>query len=103
MHLNEETNNLHYYRAVYLGDTCLHCHGVAGAEEDIWNNGGIDGSGFQMDGKALGDMHGAFLIQMSLDEADAQLNSAVGIAGIGIIIALVNRRPYFCLHHYPFG
>ena len=89
VHLNTDTNNLHYYRAVYLGETCLYCHGVAGSEYDIWGNNGIDGTGHKMDGKQLGDMHGAFLIEMNLDQADAQLANYMSMAGIGILIALI--------------
>ena len=87
--INEATNDLHYYRAVYLGETCLYCHGISGGAYDIWDNNGKDGTGFPMDGKQVGDMHGSFLIKLNLDSADAALTNYLSVAGIGILIALV--------------
>ena len=93
--IDTESNNLHYYRAVYLGETCLYCHGVAGSKDDIWGNNGIDGTGNKMDGKALGDMHGSFLIKLNLDSADAALAQTMGIGGLSILAALVLGGIFF--------
>ena len=80
--------NLHYYRAVYLGETCMYCHGQPGGKEDIWDNDGIDGTGFPMDGKSVGDMHGAFMIKQELDEADEELAQSMLMAGLAIVVLL---------------
>ena len=78
---------LHYYRAVYLEETCMYCHGEPGSKHDIWDNGGIDGTGFPMDGKAVGDMP-ALSIQQDLGPADQALQKNLLIGGVTIAILL---------------
>jgi methyl-accepting chemotaxis protein len=92
--IDEEMNAVRYFRPVHLSEVCMNCHGDPATSEDIWIRAdGTDITGFQMDNKKVGDLHGAFEVIRPLDEADAAINSAivkgVVIAVIAIVIALV--------------
>lgn len=86
-----ENNAVRYYRAVYLGETCLYCHGSAqDPRHNIWpdpqrNPEGRDPTGGIMEGMALGDFHAAFMIAQSLDEADIQLRNTL-LWGVGLVL-----------------
>ena len=79
-----------YYRAVQLGDTCLYCHGDPNnPEHNIWGTtDGTDGLGYAMDNKRTGDMHGAFMIEQSLDSAEAELFAEMSLVTLAIVIGL---------------
>jgi methyl-accepting chemotaxis protein len=92
--IDEEINAVRYFRPVRLSEVCLNCHGDPATSEDIWIRGdGTDITGFQMDGKKVGDLHGAFEVIRPLDEADAAIYDAIikGVvtAIISIVIALL--------------
>lgn len=93
--LRDPANNaVRYYRAVYLGETCLYCHGSASnPAHNIWPNPkdnprGLDPTGVAMEGMELGDFHAAFMISQSLDEADADLASTMMWGGLAVLLAL---------------
>jgi methyl-accepting chemotaxis protein len=70
--VDKDTNTLHYMRAIRLTDDCMLCHGNPGNEFDT-DKDGKDPLGFAMEGWKPGDMHGAYHINMPLDEVDAQV------------------------------
>ncbi|TVR44760.1 MAG: DUF3365 domain-containing protein [Planctomycetota bacterium] len=90
-----ERNQIRYYRAVYLGDTCLYCHGSASnPAHNIWPNPeenpeGRDPTGGLMEGMQSGDFHAAFMIAQDLDAADAQLSSTMMWGGLAALLALI--------------
>lgn len=87
--INKADNSVHYFRAVYLSDTCLYCHGEPSKAQEYWGNtSGLDPTGTRMEGWKSGEMHGAFEIIHSLDAADAALATTVTWAG-GIFILLL--------------
>lgn len=105
--IDRERNEVRYYRAVYLGDTCLYCHGnPQNAAHNIWPNPatnptGLDPTGAIMENRRSGDFHAAFMIAQSLEDADATLASSlwrailVSLAALiagGIVFAMVITR-----------
>jgi methyl-accepting chemotaxis protein len=87
--INDETNAVHYFKAVYLSDSCLYCHGNPKKSEEYWNNSsGVDPTGGTMENWKAGEMHGAFEIIHSLNETDAKLASTIGWASLILVILL---------------
>ncbi len=88
--IDEQTNSVHYFRAVYLSETCLYCHGDPQKSQQYWgNSNGSDPTGARMENWKAGEMHGAFEIIHSLDEADAALSSTISKATIIFVILLI--------------
>ena len=101
--VEESTNTVHYFRAVYLTDTCLYCHGDPNKSEEYWGNTqGLDATGTRMEGWKTGEMHGAFEIIHSLDKADAKLAATIfkalilasfaGALNVLLIVLFANRQ-----------
>jgi len=87
--INKETNTVHYFRAVFLTETCLYCHGEPSNSEQYWgNSNGVDPTGTRMEGWKVGELHGAFEIIHSLDKADAALASTLTWSGALFIVLL---------------
>ncbi|WP_051689517.1 methyl-accepting chemotaxis protein [Pelobacter seleniigenes] len=87
--INPQTNAVHYFRAVYLADSCLYCHGEPAKSAEYWgNNQGLDPTGVKMEGWKSGEMHGAFEIIHSLNEADTALASTMSWSG-GLFVVLL--------------
>ncbi|VAW91916.1 Methyl-accepting chemotaxis sensor/transducer protein [hydrothermal vent metagenome] len=94
--VDEKMNAIRYFRPVRLSESCMNCHGDPVNSEKIWGNtDGMDITGYKMDGKKVGDLHGAFEVIKSLDRADAAFRNALitgiieGIIMIAIGLALV--------------
>ena len=87
--IDQDTNSVHYFRAVYLSETCLYCHGNPSKSEEFWgNSNGVDPTGTRMENWKVGELHGAFEIIHSLDSSDAALASTITLAG-GLFIVLL--------------
>ncbi|MCA9304536.1 MAG: methyl-accepting chemotaxis protein, partial [Phycisphaerales bacterium] len=74
--VNEETNTLHFMRAIALDESCMTCHGdpsVYDARDEDGNYDGKDALGFRMEGWDVGYMHGAYEVQLPLSTVDAQV------------------------------
>ncbi|ADH85613.1 methyl-accepting chemotaxis protein [Desulfurivibrio alkaliphilus] len=79
--IDEASNSVRYFRAVRLTETCLYCHGDPADSRRLWGNDrGIDPTGGRMEGWRVGEIHGAFQVIQSLEEADLQLQQTVGKA-----------------------
>lgn len=88
--IDEKENNVHYFRAVYLSETCLYCHGNPAKSQSYWGNpNGTDPTGARMENWSVGEMHGAFEIIHSLDPADAMLASTLSWASGLFFVLLV--------------
>ncbi|MFO7831092.1 MAG: methyl-accepting chemotaxis protein [Desulfuromonadaceae bacterium] len=95
--IDEDLNAVRYFRPVVLSETCMTCHGDPRTSVELWgNNKGLDPTGGKMENWRAGEIHGAFEVIQSLDEADAELaailwksSSAVvgGLFVCGILIA----------------
>jgi methyl-accepting chemotaxis protein len=74
--VNEETNTLHYMRAITLDESCMTCHGDPAIYDDRDESGnfdGLDALGFRYENWPVGYMHGAYEIAMPLDIVDEQV------------------------------
>ncbi|MEO1615831.1 MAG: methyl-accepting chemotaxis protein [Planctomycetota bacterium] len=88
--VNEQTNSVHYFRPVKITSTCLACHGQPSKSEELWGRtDGYDVTGHLMEGWKEGDMHGAFEVVQSLDEADVASWASVKLAIAFVMVALV--------------
>jgi methyl-accepting chemotaxis protein len=70
--VNDQTNALHYMRAITLTQDCLLCHGEPGGPNDP-DGDGKDILGFAMEDWPVGYMHGSYEMIMPLDEMDASV------------------------------
>ena len=75
--IDEDTNSLHYMRAIKLSSECMMCHGVPGNEWDT-DKDGKDPLGFAMESWPVGYMHGAYHVIMPLNPVDAQVAGFIG-------------------------
>lgn len=100
--VNEDTNTLHFMRAIKLDESCMTCHGDPAIYDEKDENGKFDGKdalGFRMESWTVGYMHGAYEVQMPLDIVDAQVAGffnkglmftvpLVIVAGLGLVALL---------------
>jgi len=100
--IDQEINAVRYFRPVRLGQVCMNCHGDPATSKAIWGrDDGRDITGFKMDGKKVGDLHGAFEVIRPLAEADAQIRSDITsdilatlfglLVALGVIVWLIRR------------
>ncbi len=74
--INEETNTIHFMRAITLDESCMVCHGDPAIYDERDAEGNFDGKdalGFRYENWPVGYMHGAYEVQMPLDMVDAQV------------------------------
>lgn len=87
-------NAVRYFRPIRLTQECLLCHGDPKTSLALWGNDqGLDPTGAPMENWNVGEVHGAFEVVQSLDEADARTavalrNQLLVVSGL-IVIALV--------------
>ncbi|MBW2187959.1 MAG: DUF3365 domain-containing protein [Deltaproteobacteria bacterium] len=75
-------NAVRYFRPVVLTEVCLLCHGNPNTSQAIWGNDrGVDPTGVRLENWQVGEIHGAFEIIQSLDEADAYLAASLWTGG----------------------
>ena len=80
--IDPQRNAVRYFRPVRLTQDCLLCHGSPSQSKDLWGNAdGKDPTGTKMEDWHEGEVHGAFEIVKSLDEADAQTARTLCIGG----------------------
>ena len=79
-----KANALRYFRPIRLEQECLICHGSPTLSKELWGNDkGLDPTGHRMEGYKAGDLHGAFEVVQSLDQADARAHAAI-FSGLGL-------------------
>ncbi len=70
-------NAIRYFRPIKLTDECLLSHGDPAKSQEYWGNDrGLDPTGTRMENWKAGEVHGAFEIIQSLNEADRQMAAA---------------------------
>ena len=94
--IDPQLNAVRSFRAVRLSSTCLYCHGDPAKSKEYWDNDqGKDPFGVAMENWKVGEIHGAFEIIKSLDQADRQIQNAIiaaviiglGITVVGLVLA----------------
>ncbi|MGI9211094.1 MAG: methyl-accepting chemotaxis protein [Methylococcaceae bacterium] len=89
-YLDKGKNTLRYFRPVRLEAECLLCHGDPVNSSLYWDNTeGKDLLGYPMEGKCVGELHGAFEIIKSLDASDALLDSHIIKTASLLLVALL--------------
>lgn len=87
---DEAEASVRYLRPVRLTPSCLACHGDPRDSEAMWGrDDGKDLLGFPMDGKKVGDLHGAFEIVRSVEKKQAVLDAQIKQAyqvGFAVVI-----------------
>ena len=77
--IEQQTNTLHYMRAIKLTPDCMMCHGDPATSP---NGDGTDVLGFPMENWKVGKMHGAYHVKMPMATVD---NQVAGFIGFGLI------------------
>ncbi|WP_431064260.1 methyl-accepting chemotaxis protein [Methylotuvimicrobium sp.] len=90
-YIDEETQEIRYFRPVRLAKQCEVCHGDPATSGELWGNyAGSDILGYRMENKRAGDLHGAFEIITPLNRVNEQLRTHVLYAiGFTIITLIV--------------
>ena len=92
---DEKQNAIRFFKPIRLSSDCMICHGDPAQSESLWGNTkGIDITGFAMDGKKVGDLHGAFEVIQSMDKADAMVQATL-LKGVLVTFAVL--IPSLCL------
>jgi len=88
--IDEKINSIRYFLPVRLSQTCMLCHGDPKQSATLWGrNDGKDPTGGPIENWKVGEIHGAFEVIQSLDQADAERNSRLFKAFILIILAII--------------
>ncbi len=90
--VDTHTNSVRYFLPIRLSETCLICHGDPGQSKTLWGrDDGKDPTGGPFENWNAGEIHGAFEVIQSLDEADAELRyrvfKAVALIAAGTFLA----------------
>lgn len=84
-----DLNAIRYFKPIRLTRDCLICHGDPATSETLWGNAnGVDITGFKMENKKVGDMHGALEVIQTLDQANATASAAT-YQGIGVMLVIL--------------
>lgn len=87
VYIDENNEELRFFRPVKLSKQCEVCHGDPATSEAIWGNTqGVDILDYPMENKRAGDLHGAFEIISPLSQINAQLKHEILIA-VGFTVA----------------
>lgn len=87
--IDNENNSVHYFRPIILDQSCMVCHGDPQTAEELWGTSdGTDITGHKMENWDVGDMHGAFEVIQSLDEASSTANASIFWAVVLAAVAL---------------
>ncbi len=88
--IDESMNAIRFFKPIRLTAECMMCHGDPATSVDLWGNDqGLDVTGAKMENWKVGEVHGAFEVIQCLDDADAQIASALWKAGLfvaGIVV-----------------
>jgi methyl-accepting chemotaxis protein len=88
--VDEDKNELRYFRSVILDKQCEVCHGDPATSKELWQrDDGRDILGYPMENKRAGDLHGAFEIIRPLAPAFAQLQQNLWIAAGFTLLAIL--------------
>jgi methyl-accepting chemotaxis protein len=88
--IDTEKNAVRYFRPIKLSERCMYCHGDPATSQELWGNSdGLDILGQKMENWKVGEIHGAFEVIQSLDEADRKLASTMTLAGGIAVVSLI--------------
>ncbi len=83
------SNSVRYFLPVRLSQVCLICHGDPAQSKTLWGrDDGKDPTGGTFENWKAGEIHGAFEVIQSLDEADKALQARMVKAGLIILLGI---------------
>lgn len=92
---DKERNAIRFFKPIRLSADCMICHGDPAQSLSLWGNSkGIDITGFAMDGKKVGDLHGAFEVIQSMDKSDTVVRATLGK---GLLVSFIVLVPAICI------
>lgn len=87
--IDENINAIRYFLPVKLSEICLICHGDPAQSKTLWGrDDGKDPTGGTIENWNSGEIHGAFEVIQSLDEADSVRNNEL-LAAVGITFLII--------------
>ncbi len=87
--VDKSINSVRYFLPVKLSETCMNCHGDPSTSQALWgNDSGLDPTGAKMENWKVGEVHGAFEVIQSLDQADKKVATTLQFALIIVVICL---------------
>jgi methyl-accepting chemotaxis protein len=87
--IDENINAIRYFLPVKLSKVCLICHGDPAQSKTLWGrDDGKDPTGGIIENWNVGEIHGAFEVIQSLNEADSSRNNEL-LAAIGITFLII--------------
>ena len=87
--IDKRANAVRYFLPVRLTDICLICHGDPKQSKTLWGrDDGKDPTGGTIENWRVGEIHGAFEVVQSLDQADRELRESLLQGGIIVVIAI---------------
>ncbi|WP_035237083.1 methyl-accepting chemotaxis protein [Desulfobacter vibrioformis] len=85
--VDSHTNSVRYFLPIRLSETCLICHGDPEQSKTLWGrDDGKDPTGGPIENWNTGEIHGAFEVIQSLDEADAELRHRI-FKALALVVA----------------
>ncbi|HPO30064.1 MAG TPA: DUF3365 domain-containing protein, partial [Candidatus Hydrogenedentes bacterium] len=93
--IDREMNAVRYFRPIRLTESCMLCHGDPATSSTLWGNDqGMDPTGGKMEGWKAGEVHGAFEVIQSLEQADKEIaanirKALLAMAGGILVLTLV--------------
>lgn len=88
--IDDKLNAVRYFRPIKLTATCMYCHGDPAKSVEYWgNSSGQDPTGARMENWKVGEVHGAFEVVQSLDNADAALRASLEKGGLIVVLGLI--------------
>ena len=92
--VENETNTLHYMRAIRLTADCLMCHGDPATSP---SGDGKDVLGFPMEDWHVGKMHGAYHVKMPMAVVDDQVAGFIGFGLMWTVPMLIGSTILFVI------
>ncbi|MBD9359080.1 methyl-accepting chemotaxis protein [Methylomonas fluvii] len=104
--VDEEKQEIRYFRPVKMTKQCELCHGDPQTSQDLWGNGkGQDLLGYAMENRRTGDLHGAFEIITPFSTAFSELKQTVfyAIGFLGLTLLIVGITGYLVMSKIIIG
>ncbi len=98
--IDEEKQEIRYFRPVKLVKQCELCHGDPAISQTVWGNDkGQDVLGYPMENYRAGDLHGAFEIITPFSTAFTELKQTIyyAIAILSVILLIIGFTGYYVM------
>jgi methyl-accepting chemotaxis protein len=104
--VDEEKQEIRYFRPVKMVKQCELCHGDPSTSQTLWGNSkGQDLLGYPMENRRAGDLHGAFEIVTPFSTAFSELKQTLfyAIGFLGLILIIIGVTGYMVMSKIIIG